>query len=64
MTNSLSQDQKSGQAHDAAGPTALVLASFSAIEGLSELFEIRVEAASDGQSRFRTMLGWARPSNS
>ncbi len=46
MADSLSQDQRQGKLTTPLGPFALVLASFSAIEGLSELFEIRVEAVS------------------
>ena len=47
MADVLSQDERQGKLTTPLGPTALALASFSAIEGLSELFEIRVEAVSD-----------------
>ncbi len=47
MGDSLSQDQRQGKLTTPLGANALVLASFNAIEGLSELFELRVEAVSD-----------------
>jgi type VI secretion system secreted protein VgrG len=47
MADSLSQDQRQGKLTTPLGANALVLASFNAIEGLSELFELRVEAVSD-----------------
>src|SRR5271157_1114838 len=46
MANPISQDQRSDKLTTPLGPNALALASFNAIEGLSELFEIRVEAVS------------------
>jgi type VI secretion system secreted protein VgrG len=46
MANALSQDQQQGKLTTPLGPNALALASFSAAEGLSELFEFRIEAVS------------------
>jgi type VI secretion system secreted protein VgrG len=46
MADMLSQDQQQGKLTTPLGPNALVLAGFRAIEGLSELFEIRIEAVS------------------
>jgi type VI secretion system secreted protein VgrG len=46
MADALSQDQQQGKLTTPLGPNALVLARFTAIEGLSELFEFRVEAVS------------------
>ncbi len=58
MADALSQDQQQGKLTTPLGPNALVLASFSAIEGLSELFEIRIEAMSiQGGLDFSSALG-------
>ncbi len=58
MTDALSQDQQQGTLTTPLGPNALALASFSAIEGLSELFEIRIEAVStEANLDFASMLG-------
>ena len=46
MADSLSQDQRQGKLTTPLGPNVLALASFSAAEGLSELFDIRIEAVS------------------
>ncbi len=43
----ISQDEQQGKLTTPLGPNALGLTQFSAVEGLSELFEIRVEAASE-----------------
>jgi type VI secretion system secreted protein VgrG len=43
----LSQDQQQGKLMTPLGENALALMQFSAIEGLSELFEFRIEAASE-----------------
>src|ERR1700727_1805515 len=46
MADSLSQDQQQVKLTTPLGENTLALASFSAAEGLSELFEILVEAVS------------------
>ena len=46
----ISQDQRSAQLSTPLGQNVLVLSQFSASEGLSELFEIRVECFSEEQS--------------
>src|SRR5271166_7049736 len=43
----LSQDQRQGKLTTPLGDNTLALMQFSAIEGLSELFEFRIEAASE-----------------
>lgn len=58
MTDALSQDQQQGSLTTPLGPNALALASFSVIEGLSELFEIRIEAVStEANLNFASTLG-------
>jgi type VI secretion system secreted protein VgrG len=58
MADALSQDQRQGKLTTPLGENALALMQFSAIEGLSELFEIRVEAAStQGGLDFASALG-------
>src|SRR5271166_705096 len=47
MSDSLSQEQRQGKLTTPLGPTSLVLARFSAVEGLSEPFEFRIEAVSE-----------------
>jgi len=46
MVDALSQDQQQGKLTTPLGPNALALASFSAVEGLSSPFEIRIDAVS------------------
>ncbi len=54
----LSQDQRQGKLTTPLGENALALMQFSAIEGLSELFEIRIEAVStQGGLDFASALG-------
>src|SRR5271166_891187 len=54
----LSQDQRQGKLTTPLGENALALMQFSAIEGLSELFEIRIEAVStEGGLDFASALG-------
>jgi type VI secretion system secreted protein VgrG len=58
MADALSQDQRQGKLTTPLGENALALMQFSAIEGLSELFEIRAEAAStQGGLDFASALG-------
>jgi type VI secretion system secreted protein VgrG len=58
MADALSQDQRQGKLTTPLGENALALMQFSAIEGLSELFEIRIEAAStQGGLDFASALG-------
>jgi type VI secretion system secreted protein VgrG len=58
MADALSQDQRQGKLTTPLGENALALMQFSAIEGLSELFEIRIEAAStEGGLDFASALG-------
>ena len=58
MADALSQDQRQGKLTTPLGENALALMQFSATEGLSELFEIRVEAAStQGGLDFASALG-------
>jgi len=54
----LSQDQRQGKLTTPLGDNTLALMQFSAIEGLSELFEFRIEAASEqGGLDFASALG-------
>ena len=58
MTDALSQDQQQGSLTTPLGPNVLALASFSVVEGLSELFEIRIEAVSiEANLNFASTLG-------
>ena len=58
MADPLSQDQRQGKLTTPLGENALALMQFSAIEGLSELFEVRIEAAStQGGLDFASALG-------
>ncbi len=58
MADPISQDQRQGELTTPLGKDALALMQFSAIEGLSELFEIRIEAAStQGGLDFASALG-------
>ena len=58
MPEPLSQNQRQGKLTSPLGPTALALFRFSAIEGLSELFEFRVEAMSEqGGLDFASAIG-------
>ena len=58
MADPISQDQRQGKLTTPLGENALALMQFSAIEGLSELFEIRIEAAStQGGLDFASALG-------
>ena len=58
MADPLSQDQRQGKLTTPLGRDVLALMRFSAIEGLSELFEIRVEAVSTQASLdFASALG-------
>ena len=64
MPEPLSQNQRQGKLTTPLGPTALALFRFSAIEGLSELFEFRVEAISEqGGLDFASRSVLAQPSN-
>ena len=58
MANSLSQDQRQGKLTTALGPNALTLVKLNAIEGLSEVFEFRIEAVStEAHLDFASLLG-------
>ncbi len=58
MAAALSQDERPGKLTTPLGENALALMQFSMIEGLSELFEIRIEAAStQGGLDFAAALG-------
>jgi type VI secretion system secreted protein VgrG len=58
MADALSQDQRPGKLTTPLGDNALALTRFSASEGLSELFEIRIEAASEeGSLDFASAMG-------
>jgi type VI secretion system secreted protein VgrG len=58
VADALSQDQRQGKLTTPLGENALALMQFSAIEGLSELFEIRAEATStQGGLDFASALG-------
>ena len=62
MADALSQDQQQGKLTTPLGENALALARFSAIEGLSELFEFRIEAVStEAASTSPPRSAWARP---
>jgi len=56
----LTQDTRPAQLHTPLGKDVLVLASFVAAEGLSELFEVNVEALSEkGNINFDDAIGRA-----
>ena len=58
MADSLSQDQQQGKLTTPLGENTLALVKLSAIEGLSELFEIRIEAVStEADLDFASLLG-------
>jgi type VI secretion system secreted protein VgrG len=58
MAEALSQEQRQGKLTTPLGENTLSLVQFGAIEGLSELFEIRIEAAStEGGLDFAAALG-------
>jgi len=58
MADALSQDQRQGKLTTPLGENALVLSRFSATEGLSDLFEFRIRAAStQGGLDFASAIG-------
>ena len=58
MADALSQEQREGKLTTPLGDKVVVLSRFSAIEGLSQLFEIRVDAVSaQGNLDFASALG-------
>ena len=58
MANSLKQDERTGKLTTTVGDDVLVFSHLSAIEGLSELFEFRVEAVSlQANMDFSSALG-------